>query len=103
MNTITCPHCHKSFELNEVLTHQIEEELLAGEQKKHEEEIGAVKHTVEEGQVKARKQVVDFLVAQVVGTDEELKKKLDSIEMTINNTNETVYAIQIKLDGDFSV
>ncbi|MCX6793569.1 MAG: hypothetical protein NTY06_00505 [Candidatus Gottesmanbacteria bacterium] len=38
MNTITCPHCHKPFELTDALTHQIEEELLAGEKKKHEEE-----------------------------------------------------------------
>lgn len=50
MNTIICPHCHKSFELNEVLTHQIEEELLAGQEKKHEEELAKIKKQLEVAQ-----------------------------------------------------
>lgn len=50
MNTITCPHCHKPFELDKVLTHQIEEELLASEQKKHEEEMVKIKKQLETAQ-----------------------------------------------------
>lgn len=51
-------------------------------QKKHDEEIGAIKETVTASQTKARTQVVDFLVGQVVGSDPELKKKLEA-EMAI--------------------
>lgn len=37
--TITCPHCHKPFAIEDVLKDQIAEELLATEQKKHEIEL----------------------------------------------------------------
>lgn len=59
MNTITCPHCHKPFELTDALTHQIEEDLLAGEKKKHEEELVEMKRRVEkaeEAELAIRKQ-----------------------------------------------
>ncbi len=59
MNQITCPHCHKPFELTDALTHQIEEELLAGEKKKHEEELAEMKRRVgkaEEAELVLRKQ-----------------------------------------------
>src|SRR5260221_2838113 len=38
-NNIKCPHCGKTFEPNEALTHQIEEQVLASISQKHEEEI----------------------------------------------------------------
>ena len=38
-NNIKCPHCGKSFEANEALTHQIEEQVLASISQKHQEEI----------------------------------------------------------------
>ena len=38
-NTIKCPHCGKNFEVTEALTHQVEEQLLASINKKHQEEI----------------------------------------------------------------
>jgi glutaredoxin len=50
MNTITCPHCHKSFELTDALTHQIEEDLLAGEKKKHEEELVQMKQRLQKAE-----------------------------------------------------
>lgn len=50
MNQITCPHCHRPFELTDALTHQIEEELLASEQKKHEDELGKIKKQLEAAQ-----------------------------------------------------
>ncbi len=59
MNTITCPHCHKSFELTDALTHQIEEDLLAGERKKHDEELSVMKRRLEkaeEAELAIRKQ-----------------------------------------------
>jgi len=59
MNQITCPHCHKPFELTDALTHQIEEELLADEKKKHEEELAEMKRRVEkaeEAELALRKQ-----------------------------------------------
>ena len=50
MNTITCPHCHKTFELTDALTHQIEEEFLAGEKKKHKEELEVMRERLEKAE-----------------------------------------------------
>ncbi len=63
MNTITCPHCHKPFELDEVLTHQIKEEVLLDQQKKHEEEVRRIKKQLEEAEkteLELRKQKNDL-------------------------------------------
>lgn len=38
-NTMKCPHCGKSIRVDEVLTHQIEEQVSATLIKKHEEEL----------------------------------------------------------------
>lgn len=47
-NTIKCPYCHREFELNEALTHQIEEKLLASLEAKHKTELEDVKRKAEE-------------------------------------------------------
>ncbi len=49
-NTIICPHCKKTIELTQALTHQIQEELLSKEQKKHEEELREMKQKLEEAE-----------------------------------------------------
>lgn len=64
MNTITCPHCHKPFELDELLTHQIKEEVLSGAQRKHEEEMNKIKKQLEAAQnaeleIRKQKNVLD--------------------------------------------
>lgn len=38
-NTMKCPHCGKSIRVDEVLTHQIEEQVVATLEEKHKEEI----------------------------------------------------------------
>ena len=45
--TIICPHCKKTIELTQALTHQIQEELLSKEQEKHEEELRVMKEKLE--------------------------------------------------------
>lgn len=52
-------------------------------QKKHDEEIGAVKNMVTSAETKARTKVVEFLVEQVVGGSADLKKKLSEEMATI--------------------
>jgi hypothetical protein len=39
MNTIVCPHCKKPLEISEALMHQLKEEVLEAERKKHLKEI----------------------------------------------------------------
>ena len=81
---------HKA-KLDEFLKGKTSQELQQAEtkakieemEKKHAEEIGAIRTTVTESQTKARNQVVDFLVSQVVGADVELKKKLAAEMATV--------------------
>lgn len=47
-NTIKCPYCHKEFEPNEALTHQIEEKVFASLEAKHKIDLEEVKRKAEE-------------------------------------------------------
>jgi hypothetical protein len=48
--TLICPHCKKSIEVSEALSHQVEEQILAEQQEKHEKELGVVKKQLEAAQ-----------------------------------------------------
>lgn len=50
MNQFKCPHCGKPIELTEALTHEIEEQVLAGEKKKHEGELAEMKSRLEKAE-----------------------------------------------------
>jgi hypothetical protein len=92
-NTIICPHCKKSFELTDALTHQIEEDLLAGEKKKHEEELTAMKRQLEKAEeaelaVRKQKNLLDeekrtFELDKQRQLDSEREKIRKSAEETI--------------------
>ncbi|HSX49147.1 MAG TPA: DUF2130 domain-containing protein, partial [Candidatus Saccharimonadales bacterium] len=71
-NTMKCPHCGKSIRVDEVLTHQIEEQVVASISKKHEEEI-------EEERTRSKKLTsqIDELLDQM----RELKRKNEDVEI----------------------
>jgi hypothetical protein len=48
MNTISCPHCKKKFELSEALVHELEETLLQKEREKQRKDIIQMKNEIEE-------------------------------------------------------
>ncbi len=93
MNTITCPHCHKSFELTDALTHQIEEDLLAGEKKKYEKELVEMKQRLEKAEeaeltIRKQKNLLDeekrtFELDKQRQLDSEREKIRKSAEETI--------------------
>lgn len=59
MNMIKCPHCGKPIEITEALTHQIEDQVFTGFQKKHEEELAEMKKRLvkaQEAELEIRKQ-----------------------------------------------
>ncbi len=67
-----CPHCGKSIRVDEVLTHQIEEQVVASISKKHEEEI-------EEERARSKKLTsqIDELLDQM----RALKRKNEDVEI----------------------
>lgn len=96
MNQITCPHCHTPFELTDALTHQIEEELLSREQKKHEDEIAKIKKQLDVAQnaeleLRKQKNLLDeekrtFELTKQRQIDEEREKIRKSTEREVLET-----------------
>jgi hypothetical protein len=57
--TIICPHCKKTIELTDALTHQIKDKVLEEQQEKHEEELAQMKEKLkaaEDTELELRKQ-----------------------------------------------
>jgi hypothetical protein len=57
--TIICPHCKKTIELTDALTHQIKDIVLEEQQEKHEEELAQMKEKLkaaEDTELELRKQ-----------------------------------------------
>lgn len=48
--TIICPHCKKTIELTDALTHQIKDKVLEQQQEKHEEELSQMKLKLKEAE-----------------------------------------------------
>lgn len=93
MNTITCPHCGKSIEIDKALEGQIEARVLAAERHKHELEIAKIQAEQEQRLAKEReaaalivKKQLDGekeLLRQQAATDLEIEKK--KIEQQLTN------------------
>jgi hypothetical protein len=60
---IICPHCKKSFPLSQVITHDIEEQVLSRERKVHEKELEEMKlklEHAEKSELQIRKEKVNL-------------------------------------------
>ncbi len=49
-STLICPHCKKTIEISEAISHQVEEKIIAEQQEKHEKELSLVKKQLEAAQ-----------------------------------------------------
>lgn len=68
MNTIQCPHCGKSFEISDALSHQLEQGIIEREEKKHREELEKVKQQVLED---STKKIKDQFALQLKHAEED--------------------------------
>lgn len=69
--TIACPHCGKSIAIEEVLKHQVEDQLLAENEKKHQLELEELRQkTLKEAQGKVKSEYE----LQLKSSDEEKKE-----------------------------
>lgn len=71
INTVQCPHCHKDIEINEALTHQIEEHVVSQLKIKHEQELQTAIRAASE---KAAKKIASELELQLKDKDNETKE-----------------------------
>ena len=65
MNNITCPHCGKTVELSLAIKHQIEEEVLLVEKKKHEKELEEAKKAAIDQSSKQLKESFELQLKQL--------------------------------------
>ena len=49
-STLICPHCKKTIEISEAISHQVEEKIIAEQQEKHEKELTVKKKQLEAAQ-----------------------------------------------------
>lgn len=68
MNTIQCPHCGKSFEISDALSHQLEQGIVEREEKKHREELEKVKQQALED---STKKIKDQFALQLKHAEED--------------------------------
>ena len=76
VNSIKCPHCNKTFELTDVLQHQIEEKVTADLSKKHLEEIENVKKEAVE---KVRKDLEEKTGLEISDLQKQLSEKDEKV------------------------
>jgi hypothetical protein len=60
MNSIICPNCKQSVEISEAITHQMREQLLEEQEKKHKLELEKLSLEVEERATKKAKQELEL-------------------------------------------
>jgi hypothetical protein len=75
MNTIICPHCNKTVEVDKVLEGQIEAQVIAAEHKKHEAELAKVRLELEDAAKRERDTVLLRAAKQIEGEKELLKQQ----------------------------
>src|SRR5258708_6496463 len=93
--TISCPHCHKPIAIEEVLKHQVEEQLLAGERKKHEEELITIR---EQTSKDAKKQAQGEFELMIKTSEEEKKSFKERNEKLQDQTLELSKQIRALLE-----
>jgi hypothetical protein len=84
--TIQCPHCNQPVEITQALRHQIQHQVLAAEQKKHQQALEAVQKTFEQNlkdkQAEFR-QAFDDRVEKI--QQQAVKKTQEQFELQLKN------------------
>ncbi|MDP3941805.1 MAG: DUF2130 domain-containing protein, partial [bacterium] len=68
MDTLICPHCKKTVEISEAISHQIEERILSDITEKHKQELIGIKKEAEE---KATQKIKDELSVKLKDAEEQ--------------------------------
>lgn len=76
MNSITCPHCKKSFEPGEAIVHDLEEKILKEQEEKHKAELEKAKKDI---QLETEKQVRQKIQQDL----EQSKKEKEKLELQL--------------------
>lgn len=79
MNTVTCTHCGREFELSEALTHQMREAIRLEQAAKHKAELEKTKLEAEENSLKKAKEELKLELKNSQNEAEETAKKNEEL------------------------
>lgn len=80
MNTVTCKHCGKVFELSEALTHEMTEKIRVEQSEKFEKDLEKIKAEAEEKALKKAKDTLKLELKNTQTETEETSKKNDELQ-----------------------
>lgn len=81
-NVIKCPKCGEEIEIDKVLTHQIEEEVLSSLTAKHKEELDSAKRSLEE-EASKRAEKLTHQIEELLDEKRALKEKAEEMEIEV--------------------
>lgn len=87
MNTIICPHCKKSVEIDLALRHQIEDQVLDEERSKHKKELEEIKR---DSETKISKRLEEQFALQIKQSKEDAQEKENRIKELLEKLTESV-------------
>ena len=96
MNTVTCKHCGKVFELSDALTHEMTEKIRSEQDKAHKLELERVKADTEEKALKKAKEELKLELKDSQNAAEEEKKRNIELQEQVLETKKTIRELKIK-------
>lgn len=96
INTVQCPHCHKDIEINEALTHQIEEHVVSQLKSQHEQELHAAIRSAEEKVGKKIAADMDLQLKDRENETKELRERNAELQKQLLGINKSLRDLKTK-------
>ncbi len=94
--TITCPHCHRSFPLEDALKNQIGEEVLGSERKKHLEELQEIRLKTQREAIEKTKAENELEIKNLKDSAAEEKERSNKFLNELTELNKKLRTLERK-------
>ena len=92
MNRIICPHCNKSFEVSQAMTHEMEESVKIREQAKFDKE----RLEIEEKALEKAKRELELELKDAKNEAQEYRKNQEELRKKVLEANEQTRILKLK-------
>lgn len=96
MQTISCPHCKKSFEISEALDSEYRETLIADLEKKHQQELLTKTKELEERTTKKVREELELKLKDQANAAEEAKERGRKLQEELLETAKQIRELKQK-------
>lgn len=94
--TVTCPKCQNKFSVDEALTHQMEEKLIASLELKHKNDLEEVRKLTEQNAEKNAKEQFETQVSKMHKENEEERERNKKLNGQMSELLDQIKALRIK-------